>query len=150
MRELPYANTSVGEKALTEAQKVLQEFGCQSFGHMMNFEKGELLVQFRHRDVPVVIKASFKGYANAWLRKNPYSSRMKKTRLMHDQEAMTKGRTAVYSIVRDWIKSQVTMVECGILSFEEAFLGQMLLPSGVSVLEHLENESVLQIEDKTK
>jgi hypothetical protein len=37
----------------------------------------------------------------------------------------------------------VTAIETGILSFEGAFLGQILLPSGQTVLEHVTTGNLL-------
>lgn len=50
---------------------------------------------------------------------------------------MKIASVAVYSILRHWIKGQVTAIETGILTFEGAFLGQMLLPNGRTVLEEV-------------
>ncbi len=44
---------------------------------------------------------------------------------------------------RDWIKRQVTAIETGILSFEGAFLGQILLPNGRTVLEEATERQML-------
>ena len=60
---------------------------------------------------------------------------MKKTAKQHEAEAMQVASIAVFSILRDWIKGQITAIETGILSFEGAFLGQLMLPSGKTVLE---------------
>jgi hypothetical protein len=49
---------------------------------------------------------------------------------------MDQAQIATCSILRDWIKGQITAVEVGILTFEGAFLGQLLLPNGRTVLEH--------------
>lgn len=56
---------------------------------------------------------------------------------------------AVYSVLRDWIKGQVTAIETGILSFEGAFLGQILLSNGQTVLE-MANEKQLLLIGSTK
>lgn len=48
------------------------------------------------------------------------------------------------SVLRDWIKGQVTAIEVGILTFEGAFLGQILLPStGKTVLETVTERQIL-------
>ena len=65
-----------------------------------------------------------------------------------DAEALRKAKgdiasIAVYSILRDWIKGQVTAIETGILTFEGAFLGQILLGSGRTVLEHAVKSNML-------
>jgi hypothetical protein len=132
---LPYANSTSGEKALGEIQKLLRGFGCNKFGSMVDDIAGEIMVQFEYRGRPVSVKASMKGYAAAWLRENPYSQRMRSTKVEHERKAMDIASVAVYSILRDWIKGQITAIETGILSFEGAFLGQMLLPTGRTIME---------------
>lgn len=153
---LPYENATSGDRAIQDMQKTLQAFGCQSFGQMMDWEKGELLVQFRYRERSITVKASVNGYAAAWLRHNPYSHRMKLTKIDHERGAKKIAGVAVYSILRDWIKGQITAIETGMLSFEGAFLGQIMLPSGQTVLEYAEEkrllpaaaEKILKLENK--
>lgn len=143
---LPYSNATSGQNAMTEIQKILQKFGCQSFGHYTDFEAKKMVVQFKYRDMPISVEANFQGYAMAWLKENPWSNRMKLSRVDHERKALDKANIAVYSILRDWIKGQVMAIECGILSFQGAFLGQILLPSGVTVLQHVENNKLIAIE----
>lgn len=134
---LPYERASSGERAMTEIQKLLQRFGCQSFGSMMDFEKSTLIVQFRYRDLNIHVEASTRGYAAAWLREHPWKQRHGgKAKADHEREALRVASLAVYSILRDWIKGQVMAIEAGIISFEGAFLGQIMLPSGVTILQH--------------
>ena len=62
--------------------------------------------------------------------------------------ALAKGQMAVYSILRDWIKANVAMVEAGLMSFERVFAGQMLLRDGRTVLAHLETQNLLEHNDE--
>jgi hypothetical protein len=140
---LPYEGATSGQKALSEAQKILQRFGCAKFGHMMDYERGELLVQFEYRGMPVSIKASINGYAAAWLKEHPYRYRYNYDKTTHERKAKDIASIAVYSIVRDWIKGQITAIETGILSFEGAFLGQILLPTGKTILETAKEQKLL-------
>lgn len=149
MPDLPYANATSGKNALNDIQRVLKGFGAQSFGAMEDFETGDLVVQFRYRDRDVVVRASAKGYAAAWLRANPHTNRMRSTLKQHQDKALEQGRVAVYSILRDWLKGQITAVETGMLTFEGAFLGQLLLPSGKTVLEQAGESGLIMIEDKS-
>lgn len=56
---------------------------------------------------------------------------------------------AVYSILRDWIKGQVMAIETGILTFEGAFLGQILLPNtGTTVMEAVFQKGMLPALDR--
>jgi hypothetical protein len=140
---LPYSTATSGEKALGEIQKILRAFGCNKFGSMVDDAAGELLVQFEYRGKMVSVKASTKGYAAAWLKENPWTSRRTVARAVYERKAMDIAGVAVYSILRDWIKGQVMAIETGILSFEGAFLGQILLPNGQTILEHAATNKLL-------
>lgn len=140
---LPYATAQSGERALGELQKILRSFGCTRFGSMADDEKGAVLVQFTYRGRDVSVEASVRGYAAAWLRENPYGPRKRCTKVEHERKAMEIASVAVYSILRDWIKGQVTAIETGILTFEGAFLGQILLPNGQTVLQKVESQKLL-------
>jgi hypothetical protein len=133
---LPYENATSGSGALDEIRKVLTRFGCSRFGTMTDNERGELLVQFTYRGRDVTVKASYRGYAAAWLHEYPYNgSRHRRTKVQHEARAMDQAQISVCSVLRDWIKGQITAVEVGILTFEGAFLGQILLSNGKTVLD---------------
>lgn len=140
---LPYENATSGERAVKDMQMILRSFGCNKFGHWLDYDKGELTVQFEYRGRSVEVKASTSGYASAWLKHHPHTYRTRATRTAHEKRAKEIGSIAVYSILRDWIKGQTTAIETGILSFEGAFLGQILLPSGKTVLEHAQTANLL-------
>lgn len=141
---LPYETATSGERSLGEIQKLLRGFGCSKFGSMSDDVEREILIQFEYRGRPVSVKASIKGYAAAWLRAHPYNaSRMRTSRAEYERKALDVASVAVYSILRDWIKGQVTAIETGILSFEGAFLGQILLPSGRTMLEQATESKLL-------
>lgn len=142
---LPYENATSGTAALEDMRKLLTKFGCSRFGTMTDNERGELLVQFNHRGRDVSATASYRGYAAAWLREHPYNhSRMRCTEKEHEAKAMKQAEVSVCSILRDWIKGQVMAIECGVLTFEGAFLGQILLPgTGQTVLQAVEQRQLL-------
>lgn len=142
---LPYENATSGKAAINDMQKILRAFGASSFGHMEDFVAGEVIVQFAWRERRVTIKASSKGYAMAWLRHHPYTERTRATRADYERRALQIGQVAVYSILRDWIKGQVTAVEVGVLSFEGAFLGQIMLPNGETILERVTGTDLLAL-----
>lgn len=142
---LPYESATSGERALGEIQKILRGFGCNKFGSMIDDEAQEILVQFEYRGRQCNVKASIRGYAKAWLKEHPWSkSRSRLDSTQYERKAMDIASIAVYSILRDWIKGQVTAIETGILTFEGAFLGQILLPqTGTTVLEHMQAANML-------
>lgn len=144
MSSLPYENATSGEKALGEIQKLLRGFGCNKFGSMIDDEAQEILVQFEWRGRQCQVRASIRGYAAAWTKAHPYSARSRCTRVEYERKALDIASVAVYSILRDWIKGQVMAIETGILTFEGAFLGQILLPnSGTTVMEAVFQKGML-------
>jgi len=143
MTTLPYASATSGQKAIEDIRRTIQAFGCSKFAPMEDFHAGTVTIQFEYRGRMVQVSASVKGYASAYLRAHPWTTRMRKTRQQHEEAALKQGQIAVWSILRDWIKGQVTAVETGVLSFDAAFLGQILLPSGETVHEHIAHKNLL-------
>jgi hypothetical protein len=141
---LPYENATSGDRAVGEMRKILMNFGANKFGVMEDTENKTIMVQFEYRGRPVSVTASVRGYAAAWLKEHPYNaSRMRRSLKQHEQKALEQAGISVYSILRDWIKGQITAIETQMLTFEGAFLGQILLASGKTVLEHIESDKLL-------
>lgn len=140
---LPYENATSGDRALVELQRILATFGCQTFGTMTDAEKGCTIVQFKWRNRSVSLEASWRGYAAAWLREHPHTYRMQSTLAEHNEKALKQAQISVCSMLRDWVKGQVSAVECGIMSFETAFMPHMLLPSGERVIDRVQADKLL-------
>ena len=134
---VPYASATTGVKAREEISKVLRRFGCESIGFMDDFEQHEILLAFKHRGRQVQLRASAKGWAQMFLKDQPWTHRHRSTRQDYEQAALRQGHVAVNSILRDWIKGQVTAVECGILSFEAVFMPFMLTHDGRPLIERV-------------
>lgn len=128
---------------MAEMEKILSGFGCQGYGTYTSEERGSCTVQFEWRGQRVSLEASWKGYAAAWLRAHPYGSRARCSRVDYERKALRQARISVCSILRDWVKAQATAIECGILSFEAAFLGQIMLPTGETVAAYVTAQKLL-------
>ena len=133
---LPYSGATSGAKAREEICKVLQRFGAESVGFMDEFNTKTVILAFRLRGRPVQLRASAQGWANAWLKENPWSSQRKATKQAWEQKAIDQGMIAVNSILRDWVKGQITAIETGILCFEHVFMPYMLAHDGRTLAEH--------------
>ena len=140
---IPYANATSGDKALGEIQKLLTAFGCNKFGNWTDHDRDTVGVQFEYRGRVVQVEASARGWAKWYLSKEPYNYQRRGTQQEYEAKWLRQGHIAVYSMLRDWIKGQITAVESGILSFDAAFLGQIMLPSGQTVLEHISAQELL-------
>lgn len=140
---LPYENATSGAGAIEETRKILTKFGCARFGSMTDNEKGELLIQFTHRGRDVIARASYRGYAAAWLKEHPYTKFTRSGKADWEKRALKQAEISVCSILRDWIKGQIMAIECGVLTFEGAFLGQILLANGRTLLDQAEELRLL-------
>lgn len=140
---LPYSHATSGTKAIAEIQKMLKHFGCTKFATGEDYETGELFIQFEHFGRMIHMKANGKGYAAAWLKENPWSYQRKLNKEQWEAKALEIGSIAICSVLRDWVKGQVTAIEVGMFTFESAFLSHMMLPSGISMIEHVENQQLL-------
>lgn len=146
----PYASATSGATARDEVTKILRRFGCESVGFMDDFEKHEVLLAFTHRGRPVQLRASAKGWAQMFLKENPWSFRRKGPQSEWEQAALRQGQTAVNSILRDWIKGQITAVECGILSFEAVFMPYMITSDGRPLIDRIGESGLLPAPESQK
>lgn len=140
---VPYANASSGLKARAEITKTLQQFGCESVGFMDDFSEGSVLLAFTHRGRQVQLRASAKGWAAMYLKERPWSYQRKSTQKEWEQAALKQGLIAVNSVIRDWVKGQVTAVETGIMSFEAVFMPHMLTDNGQTMVERVMSLNLL-------
>lgn len=135
---VPYASAKSGAAARQEITKMLAKFGCESVGFMDNFADGSVILAFKHRGRPVQLEASGKGWAALYLREHPWTFRRRGIRANYEKAALEQGQIAVNSILRDWVKGQLTAVECGMMPFEAVFAVHMLLPDGTRVIDHID------------
>jgi len=139
---IPYAHAN-SSNARAEIMKILRRFGCESVGFMDDFDNHAVVLAFTHRGRPVQLRASAKGWAALHLKENPYNNRRSGTQHDYEQQALQQGHAAVNSILRDWIKGQVTAVECGVLQFEAVFMPYMLMKDGRPLIELVREQDVL-------
>jgi hypothetical protein len=142
-KSVPYAGARAGDAARNEITKILRGFGCESMAFADDFAKGDVVLAFEHRGRHVQLRASSRGWAQLYLKQNPWSYRHRTPRQEYEQAAVRQGYIAVSSILRDWIKGQVTAVETGILSFEAVFLPHMLTGDGRPLIERLPETKLL-------
>lgn len=140
---IPYAKARSGMAARDEITKTLRRFGCESVGFMDDFQDKSVLLAFTHRGRPVQLRASAKGWAQMYLKENQWSSRRRESRHDYEQEALRQGLVAVNSILRDWVKGQITAVECGMLSFEAVFMPYMVTDDGRTLIERVTEQKML-------
>ena len=131
---VPYERATSGKSARDETTKILQRLGCKRIGCMDDFEARSVLLRFDVNGRATQLEASAMGYAKLWLKAHPYNPHyMRVTELEHRGRALAQGAIAVNSILRDWVKGQVTAIECGVVTLEQAFMPLMIGPDGRKV-----------------
>jgi hypothetical protein len=92
---IPYAAA-----AREEVTKVLRRFGCESIGFMDDFEKHEVLLAFTHRGRQVQLDASAKGWAQMYLKENPWTYSRRSQRVEYEQAPLRQGHIAHLHLTR--------------------------------------------------
>lgn len=141
--QVPYASATSGAAAREEITKLLRRMGCESVGFMDDFERKTVLLAFKHRGQAIQFEASALGWSRWFLKENPWNSRMRRTKPQHEAAALDQGLIAVNSILRDWVKGQVTAVECGLMPVEAVFLAHMVTNDGRTVIQRLDETKLL-------
>lgn len=140
---VPYASARSGHAARDEITKILQRFGCESVGFMDNFEDRSVILAFKHRGRNIQLTASAKGWAVMFLKEEPWSDRRHHNKHDYEERALKQGMIAVNSILRDWVKGQITAVECGMLSFGAVFMPYMLTSNDRTLYERADEIPLL-------
>lgn len=135
---IPYATATSGLRAREEILKILRRFGCESVGFMDEFGTRSVALSFTYRGRNIYLRASAQGWANAYLKENPWTKRRHSTRNEWENNALEKGMVAVNSVLRDWVKGQMTAVETGMMTFDHVFLAHMLLTDGRPLIEQVQ------------
>ena len=133
---VPYASATTGTKAREEISKVLRRFGCEASASWTTSSS----TKFCSPSSTAAAKSSC-AHRPRDGRKCSQGKALELRSPQHAQEyeqaALRQGHVAVNSILRDWIKGQVTAVECGIFSFEAVFMPFMLTADGRPLIERV-------------
>jgi len=83
----------------------------------------------------VQLRASARGWADLYRRENPWHNRRRCSEDEWRDKALQQGMVAVNSILRDWVKGQIMVVETGLTEFRHVFLPYMVTAGGETVAE---------------
>jgi hypothetical protein len=75
-------------RAREEIRKILSRFGCELIGFMDDNVKHEVLLAFTYRGRQFQLNVSARGWAQRWLKENPYNNRRHLTRHDYEQKAL--------------------------------------------------------------
>lgn len=135
---IPYAKANAAN-AQDEIKKILRRFGCSKIGFMDDHDTHTTTLYFEHQGRRVEMNASGAGWAAMYLKENPWTSRKQKSKQAYEQQALEQGVTATSSILRDWIKGQITAVECDVLKFDHVFAPYMVADNGKRMIDVIDD-----------
>lgn len=139
---VPYERARSGDNARNEIIRLLRRFDAQEVGFAENFERHALILHFLYRGQAVRLEASAAGWASMYLNMHPWNSKRQCDKSEWERKALERGRIVVSSILRDWIKGQLTAIESGILKFHHVFLPYMLTDNGSTVAQVIDRRKI--------
>lgn len=131
MSKLPYTNSQCNPvQAQARIQKLLVKFGVDRISFTLDVKRGELAVSFVYQGYPVKLPVNYVALADRYLAEDPYTSRKRTTEAEWIAAKRDISSRAAYSILEDFLKGAITMVEMGVLPFEDVFIGSFVHASG--------------------
>lgn len=123
MGKKPYANSTADPMmAQKRIRKMLQKFGVSRVAFDEDFENTVLAVMFKYSDYPIRLPVNYGDLAEVYLDEAPYSYRMKCTKDEYIEKKRDIAYRATYSLIENFLKSLIMIVEMEIFSFEEIFI----------------------------
>lgn len=135
---LPYSSSKANPvKAQMAIRKMLLKFGVSNIGFNEDFVNFTVIVYFTYNNFPVSIPINYKDLSEMYLEEEPWTYRRKNT----EEEWVEKKRQIAYnasfSMINDFLKSLITMIELGAFSFEEIFMSYFTDNKGIRLGEIL-------------
>lgn len=132
----PYSKSTASPTAAEHRIKeMLRKFGVQMVSITDDYENKTIFILFKHNGIPVKIPLTYGILADKWLKENPYTFRHRMPREKHEQNIKDTAYRAAFSILEDFLKALVTMVDMGVRTFEEAFLGDFIMQGDQRMVE---------------
>jgi hypothetical protein len=123
MNKLPYSHSTADpSRAQRRIREMLLKFGVDRVAFDENFKEATLSVMFKYKDFPVCLPINYGELAEIYLKEDPWTDRKFKTEDEWRTDKKQIAYKAAFSILEDFLKSLIMVVEMEIFSFEEIFL----------------------------
>ena len=135
---LPYQNSSTDpSKAQGRIQATLRKFGVNRIIFDDDIENCTINIMFQYNNLPVSLPVNYRVLGEKFLAEQPYTSRRRGSRADYEFAMYEKAFKASYAMLEDLVKSMISIVNVGVYSFEEVFLGFFMGKDGRRVSEVL-------------
>lgn len=131
MKQLPYANSKADPaKAQKRIRETLMRFGVDRIVFDEDFKNGDLTVKFTFKGLPVALPVNYNQLAEVYIEADPWTKRKCKSEEAWNKDKFEAAYRASFSLLDDFIKSMVLMVEIDMFSFEEIFMSHFINDKG--------------------
>ncbi|MBZ0165606.1 MAG: hypothetical protein K8I00_02285 [Candidatus Omnitrophica bacterium] len=138
MSKLPYMDSKCDPvHAQQRIRQTLIKFGVDRIMFDEDFKAFTIYMKFRYKDYPVCIPVNYEKIAKKFMKSAPLSYRARSTREKWESKHRDKAYRASFSIIEDFIKSMITMVELDVFTFEEIFISYFMGPNEKRLGEYL-------------
>ena len=128
---LPYANSTADPtKAQGRIRETLLKFEVDRIGFEEDLKSFEVMVRFAHRGCNVSLPVNYGRLADRYIEDDPWTTRKRYTKKEWDAKKREIAYKASYSILEDYLKGMLAMVELGAMPFEEVFLSHFINNQG--------------------
>lgn len=131
MSRLPYSNSKADPiRAQGRIRQMLQKFGVDRVGFDEDFTSFEVSVKFLYKNYPVKLPVNYSALSERLLKEDPWTRRKNKNRTDWEQDKRETAYRAGFSILEDFLKASLTLIDSGLFTFEEVFIGHFVSSRG--------------------
>lgn len=138
MSKLPYSNSKANPvQAQARIRQMLIKFGVDRLRFDEDMQKREVKVEFIYKEYPVSLPINIDKLAAMYLKDDPWNVRRRMNRAAWEAEKRRIAQNACFSLIEDFLKGLITIVELGVFSFEEIFVSYFVDNKGRRIGEML-------------
>lgn len=123
-------------KAQSRIRNMLNNFGVDRVLFDENFKNRELAICFEYNNYPIALPIKYGDMAESAMKENPYNNYHRKSKSEWEKNHREIAYSAAFSIMEDFLKSLITIVEMGVFTFEEIFVSYITDNQGRRLGEH--------------
>lgn len=124
-------------RAQSRIRDVLRKFGVDRVGFDDDFKEGEVVIRFEYNNLRVAVPVNYGRLSLIYLQDDPWTSRKFKSEKEWIDDKRQVAYKAAFSVLEDFLKSMITMVETDTFTFEDVFLSYFTDSMGVRLGEVL-------------
>lgn len=127
MSKLPYSNSKANPiQAQARIRQMLLKFGVSQFHFSEDVERREVKIAFIYKGYPVSLPINIDRLAERYLKDDPWTYRKHANRDQWAAEKRRIAQNASFSLLEDFLKGLIMVVELGMFSFEEIFVSYFI------------------------